>query len=273
MGGGKGGASSPDYTALAQADQVAATQQYQLGQQQLQWGQQQFNTMWPYAQQYLTQQTASSAAETANAQSAQQEYQSTYQPIENQFANQATTYNSPARADQNAGTAEADVANSFNQNRQASLSNLESYGIDPSQTRFGALDLGTRISQAAATAASGTQSRLNTEATGLALEGEAINTGRGYASNVANAYSTATGAGQAGIASGNSTISTANQSTATGAQFYGLGNQSMANQGQVLNSQGQFNLGNQSLQNQASANMSSGIGSLVGGALGAVMNL
>ena len=268
MGGGKGGAQSPDYTAIAQADQVASTQQYQLGQQQLQWGQQQFNTVWPYAQQYLNQETATGAAQTQAAQTQQQEYTQQELPAINQFQNTANNYNSPAQAAGAAGAAETDVSNAFNQNRQASLSNLESYGIDPSQTRFGALDLGTRISQAAATAAAGTQSNLNTQATGLALQGEGINMMAGFPSQIAQSYATATGAGSAGLSGANQTIQTGNQSASTAAGFYGLGNQSMANAGNVTAAQGQFNLGNQSLINQTSSNMASGIGSLIGGAIG-----
>ena len=106
------------------------------------------------------------------------------------------------------------MANQFNAARKSALSGLESYGIDPSQTRYGALDLGTRVQQAAATAAAGTQSRRNTEATGLALQGEAINIGKGYPGQVAQSYGTATSAGGAGLGA-------ANQGFATGAGAMG----------------------------------------------------
>lgn len=268
MGGSKGGAQSPDYTALAQADQAAATQQYQLGQQQLQWGQQQFNQVWPYAQQYMQQETATGAAEASAAQQQQQVYSTQELPAIQQFNQTAQNYNSPAQSATNAGMAETDVANAFNQNKSAALGNLESYGIDPSQTRYGALDLGTSISQAAATAAAGTQSNLNTQATGLALQGEGINMMAGFPGQVAQSYATATGAGSAGLSGMNQTTQTGNQSASTAAGFYGLGNSAMGNAGQVTAAQGQFNLGNQSLMNQASSNFSSGIGSLIGGAIG-----
>lgn len=254
----------PDYGPTAAASAHAADVQYLLGEDQLQFGKDQFTQTWPYAQQYLQQQTQSSKDATANAENAQKYYQDTYQPIESQFADQALKYNSPANANQRAGSAMADVASSFDANRASSLANLESYGIDPSQTRYGALDLGTRISQAAATAAAGTQSRLNSEGTGLALEGEAINTGRGYASNVANAYGTATNAGLAGINAANSTTQTAVNAMGSPTSYFAGGNQSNANSASAMNmgynnalSGAQFNA------NQSNA-FSSGIGSLVG---------
>jgi hypothetical protein len=268
MGGKVSAPPAPNYGPIAQADANAASQQFQLGQQQLQWGQQQFNTVWPYAQQYLQQQTAAGAASTANAQNMQNFYNTTYQPIESQFANEASTYNSPARANANSAAAQADVANSFTANRNAAQQSLESYGIDPSQTRFGALDLGSRIAQSAATAAAGTQSRMNTEAVGLGLQGEAINTGRGYAGNVAQAYSTATNAGSAGINAANATTNSGVNAMGSPTSYMGLGNQALNNQANTLNMGFQNSLAGAQFNNQVSQNQMGGIGQLIGGALG-----
>jgi hypothetical protein len=282
MGGKSSAPPPPDYTPVAQADASLAAsntanaqQQFQLGQQQLQWGRDQFNTVWPYAQQYMQQQTATSQQENANAQNMQDFYNSTYKPIESQFAQTAQNYNSPARADQNAASAQADVSNSFTANRNAATSSLESYGIDPSQTRFGALDLGSRISEAAASAAAGTQSRLNTEATGLALQGEAINIGRGYPGSVAQAYSTATGAGASGIGTANSAINTGANAQGSPLGYFGGGNQSSGLAGQNIGNYGnalsmgyQNQLSSANFNRQNAQNQSQGIGSLLGGALG-----
>ena len=168
-----------------QAAQLAADQ----SQQQLDWSKQQYADEAPLTKQFTQSAINQQDQQTQEAQSLWDTYQSRYQPIEADFAQKASTWNTPARAEQAAGSAEADVASQYDQARKAATANLESYGVDPSQTRFAALDLGTRVSQAAAMAGAGTQSRLNTEATGMALQGEAINTGKGYASNVAQAYS------------------------------------------------------------------------------------
>lgn len=256
----------PDYGPTAAASAHAADLQYTLGQNQLNFAKDQFSTTWPYAQQYLEQQTQSSKDNTAIAQNAQKYYQDTYQPIETQFAKQAAEYNSPANANQRAASAMADVATTFDLNRAAALGNLESYGIDPSQTRYGALDLGTRVSQAAATAAAGTQSRLNSEGTGMALEGEAINTGRGYAANVANAYGTATTAGLAGINAANSSTQTAVNAMGTPASYFNSSNNARQTSVSAMNTGYNNALAGSQFEAQQSEAAWSGVGSLVGAA-------
>lgn len=255
---------APDYTPVAQADLQAAQLQTQLGEDQLTQSQNVFNQEWPYAQQFMQQQTASSAAETQAAGAQQAYYDSTYKPIESQFANEATTYNSADRQNQNAGQAMGDVANSFDQARTSALSNLESYGIDPSQTRYSALDLGTRISQAAATAGADTQSRLNTQGTGMALQGEAINIGRGYPSSIAQSYNTATNSGTGGLGAANSVANTQTAGATAASGMIGGAVNANAGAASALNMGYQNNLAGANFNAQQSSQMWSGVGSLVG---------
>ena len=259
---------APDYTPVAAADEQAAQLQYNLGEQQLQFSQQQYNAVEPSTVAFLNQETATSAAQSAQATQEQNTYNSTFAPIANSFATEANNYNSPAQAQQNAGAAEGNVATNFDAQRTAATSNLESYGIDPSQTRYQALDLGTRISQAAATAAAGTQSNPNTQATGLAMQGEAVNMGQGIQSNVAQSYATAQGAGNSGIGQFNSTTGATNQSTATGANIIGQGTSSNTAAASALNMGYQNNLAGSQFEAQQSQAAWSGIGSLVGTAAG-----
>ena len=268
MGGKSSAPPPPNYAPIAAADAQSAQMQYQLGQQQLQWGKDQFNQTWPYAQQYMQQQIQTAQTQNQNAQNMTDFYNSTYKPIESQFATTASNYNSPARADANSASAQADVANTFTANRNAAQQSLESYGIDPSQTRFAALDLGSRIAQSAATAAAGTQSRMNTEATGLALQGEAINTGRGYAGNVAQAYSTATNAGASGIGTANSTTQTGVGAMGNPTNYFSGGNNALNNWGNTLNQGYSNQLAAANFNRQNSVGVSQGIGQLIGGALG-----
>lgn len=268
MGGKSSAPTPPDYTPIAQADAAAAQRQFQLGEEQLQWGKDQFERVWPYAQRYMNAQAGTTEAEQKAATEAQQMYDTTYRPIETKFAGQVGDYASGARSDQNAGRAMADVANTFDASRKAATDQLESFGIDPSQTRFGALDLGARISKAAAMAAAGTQSRLNTEATGLSLEGEAINVGRGYPGSIATSYKTATDAGSSGINAGNSTSQTGANTMGSPTNYFGAGNTALGNWGTTLNLG--FNNARDAAQikNQNAGNFASGIGSIIGGGLG-----
>lgn len=252
---------APDYSAVAASSEAAAKIQAQTSADQLTWAKQQYADMAPQTKAYMESMTANSNAQTKSAQDAEKEYNTTYKPIEEQFATQAAGYNSPARAAQASGAAQADVASAFAGQRQAALTSLEGYGIDPSQTRFGALDLGTRVSQAAAMATAGTQSRLQSEAMGLSLEGQAINTGRGYPSQVNQSYAGAAASGGAAQAAGLNTSSTYGNLMGTANQWANTSNSALGVQAGVAQSQGQYGLG----INQANASQSAGIGSLVGG--------
>lgn len=258
---------APDYSGIASADEQISTQQTQLADSQLQFAQQQYNAVEPSTLAYLNQETTASADQNAQALQSEQTYNTTFAPIANNFANEANTYNSPAQANQNAGEAETDVNNSFNAQKASSLNALESYGIDPSQTRYQALDLGTSISQAAAGAAAGTQSYLNTQATGLALQGEAVNMGQGIQTNVGQEYASAMGAGSSGINEFNSTTGQTNQSTATGSNVLGQGITANNAGASALNMGYQNNLAGAQFESQQSQAFSSGLGSLAGAAL------
>ncbi len=265
MGGGKGGApAAPDYSALAASSTAAASINAQTSKDQLDWAKQQYADQKPLTDAYMGAMTKNMTDESANAAAAQDYYKSTYQPLETQFAKTAGGYNTPARAEQQSAAAQADVASTFQGQRTAALQNLEGFGIDPSQTRYGALDLGSRISQAAAQAQAGTQSRLNTEATGLALQGEAINIGRGYPGQVATAYGTATQAGGSGITAGLNTSQTYGNMMGNPTSWAGLATADRAGAVSAQNTGFQNQLGSFNANAAIAANQSSGIGGLVG---------
>jgi hypothetical protein len=268
MGGKASAPAPPDYRPIANADAAAAAAQTQLGQEQLDWAKGQFNTVWPYAQQYLQSQMGATNQEQQFAQQQESTYNSTYLPIEKSFANTALNYDNPANANQQAGAAEAQVATSLDASRASATSQLESFGIDPSQTRYQALDLGTRVAQGASTAAAGTQSYLNTQNTALQLQGAAINTGRGYPAAISGANNTGTSAGAAGLSGANSTTATGANTMGTPAQYMGLATASLGGAANALNFGFNNALGSANLNYNIQANQAQGIGSAFGGALG-----
>jgi hypothetical protein len=200
MGIGKGSVPSApiysptaQYAAIAQSDANIANYSSSMIPQQMAWAQQTYGNQLPYTTDFMNQ-MASYGRQAAGMQS------NAYFPVQNQFVQSAMNFNSPAQQAQASALAQQDVANTYMGQRQAALQDLESYGIDPSQTRFGALDLGTRITQAANMASAGTQARLNSQMTGLNLEQAASNMGFQQAGLQQSA-------GQAGVGAG---ISTAN---------------------------------------------------------------
>jgi hypothetical protein len=260
--GSKGGDSSNKAPAYSQASADAAKAYTDLAKDQFDWSKDIFNEIWPQSKDYLNNEIKASEDSTTNAEEDRSFYKDTYKPIETDYAKQAKDYNSKERSDENASAAMADVASDYEASRKSYESNLESYGIDPSQTRYAALDLGSRVSEAAASAAAGTKSKLNTEATGLGLESSAINIGRGYSADVNAAYNTGASTGSSGVSSANSTSSTGASTQGSAKDYGALGLTGYSNASTGSNQTSDINY-------KYSSNTSSGIGSLIGGGLSA----
>jgi hypothetical protein len=131
----------------------------------------------------------------------QDQYTNTYMPLEKTYATQAQNWASPTQLAQNVGEAEGAVNSQSDAGRNASMQQLESYGVDPTSTRYAALDIGSRTQQAASAAAAGTGAFQQTKLQQLGLEQGAINTGLGVASGANSSVGTATGAGAGGARS------------------------------------------------------------------------
>jgi len=262
---GGGAPAAPNYSGLIGAATDQANKYNALMQQELDFAKGAYNDQLPYTQkiQALNLDTAQNASDFAKSQQAQ--YQQLYQPLQAKFVQQAQDYNSPDEVAKARGAAMGTVGQQFDAAGDAAKRSLESYGIDPSATRFAALDVGTRTAKAAATAAAGTQSDVQRQLTGLGLEGQALNIGNGLPGQIAAGQNTSTAAGAAGNAAGNSTYSTYSGALGNPTAFGALGNQSLGLAGQLTGQQYQGQLG----QFNANQSASSGIGSLLGAGLGA----
>ncbi|WP_020095744.1 hypothetical protein [Methylobacterium sp. 285MFTsu5.1] len=264
MGGKSKAPPPPDYSGLIAAQQQAAQQQFQLGQQQLEWAKQQDAMNRATSQRVVD---AALTQQTANDQAAQEDrarYTSTFQPLEDDLVKDAKSYDSDARRDLNAGRAMANVSQQFQQARDNAMANLESYGIDPSQTRYAALDLETRTQEAAARASAGNQSYLQDDATARQLRADAINVGKGYPSQVAQAYGTSQNAGNQAVNSTLATTASGASTMGTNVQYQGLGNQSLSAESSTMLGADRNNISRTQVNNQAS----SGLGSVLGMATG-----
>ena len=100
------------------------------------------------------------------AQNQLQQYQQTYVPEQQQLAQLAGTYTSPARVAVNMGASEAATTQGMQAGIDAATKNLQSYGIDPSSGMYGELQEAQRTAGGAAAAGAGQQAELATEATG-----------------------------------------------------------------------------------------------------------
>jgi hypothetical protein len=167
-------------------------------------------------------------------------YEQLFQPLEDQFIKEAQEYDTAERRGTAAATAVSDVSQSFDAQRRNALQRLEGYGVDPSQTRNAALDVGVRTAQAAASAQAATGARNRVEDVGRAMRGDAVNMGKGLPSQAAAGYGGSAASGYGGV-------SAANQTTAGGA---GAANSALGFSGQALQGYNQgANIRNSAFQN------------------------
>jgi hypothetical protein len=267
MGGKTGAPDAPNYQAIADASLKSAELQRQTSIDQLDWAKEQYGDIKPFVTSYLDTTSKASQQQFEAGKSAQDFYEKTYKPIETDLAKTAMDFDNPARRNERASAAMGDVATQFGTAREAALQRLTSFNVDPGSTRFSALDATYRINEAAAKAAAGTQSALQTEAMGIGLKGDLVNTGRGYPGSIANTLGTASNIGSQGIGAANQSFSTGSQAIGTPVQYGSLANQSAGTGIQALNTG--FN--NKLASAQFDAQQSSGFGSFAGNVLGKVI--
>jgi hypothetical protein len=304
--GGKAPA-PPNYTPIANAQMEMAKEQSQVMREQLAWAKETwnadrdfmtdiFNITKPileseaaYAmsngenrQKLLEVQTRTAQREETAAIENRERYKNVYQPIEDDLIKTAKEADSPEKIAEMRGRAMGDVADQFDVARRKAAQQLEGMGIDAGQTRGGALNLAVNVQEASAKAAASEGARIGAENKALALRGEAINIGKGYPGQIAQANATALGGAQAGGANiagagtqgfnmGNSLISARNSTSANGGNMMGSPTQwgagASGNYAGAANTLTQgYNA--QLAQFKADSAVSSGIGSGLGSLLG-----
>jgi hypothetical protein len=258
----------PDYSDLVKMSEEIGKENAQVAREQLAWAREQDANNRATLERVLGVQLPIMEEQFKNAQEDRARYEQTYLPIEQNLINEFQNYGTPERMQQERGRAIADVSAGFDAQRRNALQRLESYGIDPSQTRSQALDVGVRTAQAAAQAAAADAATQRVENTGRALRAEAINIGRGLPSQVAQSYGQSIGAGQAGIGGANQTTSTSAGALTSGLGFTQAGLSGLNQAGSLMN-QGFQNRMDIANYNQATSGMWMDMaGSVAGSAMG-----
>ena len=176
--GGKTTVDAPDFTPVEEGLQRSAGESFREAAAALQRAQQRWEEMQSVLQPVLDLQLPEMERQFQFGRELYDRYGETYLPIEQQLINDYLSYASPARRSQEMGRAASDVSRAFEQQRENAQRVLESYGVDPSQTRQSALDLGMRADQAAAQAAAGTDASRYVDDVKRQLRANAINLGR-----------------------------------------------------------------------------------------------
>lgn len=114
---------------------------------------------------------------------------------------EAELYASKAEEDRQRGAAIQDVKSASEAQREAQQRQLEGYGIDPSETRYAALDKQAGVAEAAMSALAANQAGERTKQIGRDLRSEAIGVGSQFLSDAAQSYQTGSYMGASGLGS------------------------------------------------------------------------
>ena len=270
MGGKSDMPPAPDYTPLISQNAEAARESAVIAREQLAWAKQQYASDREVTQQFMDVMLPNMKSESRSAAADRERYRGVFQPIEDRLVRDAAGYDTPQRREAEAGRIQADVSQSFDQQRVAALKNLESFGVDPSMARAGALDKSARVAQAAASAGAANASRLQTEMTGRSLQGEIVNLGRGYQGQIAQAYATSQQAGAGALSANLAQTGSGAGTMGTATQWNAARTGSLANWGANLGGQaGQWN--SAAGQNNAAGAQQGAIAGGVIGVAGAVL--
>lgn len=257
----------PDYSGIVKLQKNMAKEQLALQREQYDWAKKTYAENKEITDKVVTSFLDTQKLNAENAAKDRQRYEEVFQPLEDDLAKEAQDYATPERKEKEMGRAQANVAQQFSAARRNAQRNLESFGLNPADTRYQALDIGVRAQQAAAAAGAGNQASDMVDATERALRSEAINIGRGYPGTIAQTYNTAlqagTGANQQGLAT---TASGAN-TMGTGMQWGTMAGNSFNNAASTMNT----GYKNQLDYTKAVQDQSSGLGSALGLAAGVGM--
>jgi hypothetical protein len=226
---------APDYTPILQASQAASEEMNKLQREQFEWAKTTYAENKGVSDRVVDAFLTTQARSDEWASRDRARYEDIFQPLEDDLARDAIDYSSDERKTQERGRSMATVAQQFEAARANAERNLEGYGVKPTDLRAHALDLGTRVQEAAAKAAAANQSDLAVDATGRALRSEAIGVGKTYPGQIAGTLNTGLQAGSAGANSGLATTASGANTMGTSPQYAGLGNTALNTWGSTTN--------------------------------------
>jgi hypothetical protein len=242
---GKDAPDPPDFSGIAAVSEAQAKEMAELAREQLEWSKTQWAEQKEIIDPLIAQQIDFGQQQFDTAQQDRQRYEELYQPIEEDYLTRAQEWDSPERRKREAAEAQVEVAAQFEAQRQNALRRLEGYGVDPSQTRNHALDLGVRVEEAKAKALAGTRARDQAEREGMGMLGETINVGRGLPSQGLQ-YSGQALAANTAAQQGSQAWQQAANAIGSPTEYYAGSGNALGNQANALGSQynaqiGQYN--------------------------------
>lgn len=202
------------------------------------------------------------------AQEDRDRYKSVFQPMEDQYVQDANNWDSVERQDKMAAEAKADVMSSAAQQRQASQRSLAAMGVNPNSGRFAGVDRAGEQQTGLAAAGAQNTARNNVRTQGMAMRADALNMGKGLPSQAASSAGLGLSAGNSALGANINAANLANSSTGIMSNGFAGAQSGYGSQANILNQQYNNQLNAWASQQQASASgtsaMMGGIGSIAG---------
>ncbi len=254
----------PDLGPMADASMEAARINQQTAREQLDWAREQDAMNREVLNQVLEIQMPAMREQYEQARSDRERYETLFRPMEDQFVQEAQQYDTPERQAQARAKAIADVSTQFDAQRRNALQRLEGYGVDPSQVRNAALDVGVRTQQAAAQAGAAQQAGQRVEDIGREMRAQAINLGRGALAGAGQFYGGAAQAGQMGVQGATGVTGASTGAFGTATPFAQLGMQGFGQAADIMGQGYGMQMQHFGAQQEQRAGMLSGAGQLIG---------
>lgn len=257
----------PNYQPMADASKANAESYERIMREQLDWAKTQYADNKPYSDDFRNKAMATLDENTQNSRNQLARYESLYHPLEERVLQDANNWDSAGRKQQMRDRTAATVNQQFDAADAAATRDLEGFGVDPSSTRFAALNRGSKLARAAATASAADNSDMALDREGMQLRMGATQMGKGQNATALGWQQAGTAAGGAGINAGNATTSGAAGSLGNPMGWAGATNSAIGTWGNVVNQGYQNQLNAYTAGNAAlaqNANQSSGMGSIAG---------
>lgn len=196
-------------------------------------------------------------------------YEDRFQPVEDQFVDEATQWDSRERQERMAGEARADVLSSAAAQREQRSRELASMGVRPDSGRYRGQSRADHLATGLAAAGAENQARNQVRKEGVAMRADAANMGRGLPSQAASAASLGLGAGNSALQGAQGAEGNFRANSQIMGQGFSGAMQGQRGMASTLNTQHQNQLQAWSANQQAASQGVAGVASALGTGIGA----
>lgn len=256
----------PNYQPIADASREQYLFQREVALAQLDWAKQQYADNKPYSDAVREKLMVALDKNTKESDEMLARYKKLYHPVEDAFVKDVQNYDSAGRKEDQRSGAIAQVGQAFDAANASAERALEASGVDPSEVRFGALNLGTKLARAQAQAGAGVASDRAIDANALALKANALGIGKGQPAQALGFQTAGNQAGTGGVQTGNQTTAGAAGSLGNPLGWSSAATNSVGTWGNVVNSAYQNQMAGYNAQMQGgsgwgqAAGMAAGLG-------------